>query len=125
MLSFITGYKFQLSFHAFPKEEIFHALADLENANSCSEEMEMPTKTTSYSLIRHLLFSFIRQLWCLKILNEINQAFYILDVWWKIPVYLRVAARLICQLHSLILLNLQLLCERALKVICVPPFIDW
>lgn len=125
MLSFISGCKFQLSFHAFFKEEIFHAWADLENANSCSEEMEMPTELTTYCLIRHLRFSSTRQFWCLKILSEINQAFYFLDVWWKIPDYLGVAVCLICKLHFLTLLNLQRFCERALKVICVLPFIDW
>lgn len=97
MLSFIRGCKFQLPFHAFPKEEIFHAWADLENANSWSEEVEMPTKSTTWSLIKHLLFSSTRQLWCLKILGEINQEFYFLDVWWKIPEYLRVTVCLICQ----------------------------
>lgn len=47
MLSFIRVCKFQLSFHAFSEEEIFHAWDDLENANSWSEEMEMPTELTT------------------------------------------------------------------------------
>jgi len=81
MLSFIRGHKFQLSFHAFPKEEACHAWADLENANNWSEEVEMPAKLTAQGLIRHLRFCSTRQLRRSKILSEINQAFYFLDVW--------------------------------------------